>query len=195
MPTPQQREAQFEAVIAAKTAALGASLVAGLPSALPEMTEAQIIRVASLSEIVARLRPVVQRSRKDEIVEVPGCEEPGRIHKGLSLIAKGHAAMWKRREVEEDDMRVAARVARDSIPLRRLNLLMHMEKTVPIKTGVLATKANNTPESSVRWNMDELKALRVVKSFSDGASEHVFWEFKRNFLALNEAAGFEGVLR
>lgn len=190
------RQQGFEREIAERTAALGAGVVKNAGLTLPEMLEEQVVQISNLAEIVATLRPHVPRAKGNEIVEVPGAEEPGRIHKGLSLIVRGHAAMCRKSQVDDDDVRLARRVSRDSIPLRRFTVLREMQEGKSVSAVALAN-SSDIPQSTVRWNLEELEALRAVRRVPKGFSQDEWeWQVTDNFAELNRAAGFErGILR
>jgi len=190
-----------EEEIAKTTAALGREVVCsrvaapGVRLSLPSLNVAQLKQLAALAELVATLRPQVSRAKGGEIVEVPGCEEPGRVHKSLSLIVRAHASVWNG-EVCDDDLRLAKRVARDSVPLRRLVVLEHMVAGETISVADLA-KRNKVPQGTVRYNLEELEALGAVERVASPSfgGDDCEWRLREDFLGLNRSAGYGSILK
>ncbi len=85
-------------------------------------------RIASLAEIVALARTHIFRNGygNREIEHVPEPEANTRLSQGLAAIAKGIAALNRRNEVAEDDLRDAFRVGMDCISDVRRQLLQAM---------------------------------------------------------------------
>jgi hypothetical protein len=166
-----------EVAIRKRTRELGRALiqsVSGSPrlSPLPpEMDE----RVSALSEILAICRTNVIRDSggKREIIDIPNIEEPGRIHKALAGIVWSHATLWHR-DPCEDDLRLAVRVAWDSIPPVRRLLLREFKSNIGLSPASLS-KATSIPRSTIVWHAEELCALNVLRvayCTSEGDSEY-----------------------
>ncbi len=190
-----------EKEIADGIAKFGREILLGLPQ-LPPISPEHNAQIAAMAELVATLRPHVHRNNAGEVIEVPGAEEPGRIHKGLSLIVRGHAAAWRRSAVLDDDVRLARRVACDSIPLRLYSVLrgMSMERSMLVGDIIKHRTTGKVlqPQSTARWNLVALEALRAVERVAIPGEFDVNtceWKLSEKFLRLNEEAGFSGVLR
>lgn len=121
-------------------------------------------RTANLADMVARLRGSVVRESygKHEIIDVPSIEEPSRLNKTLELLVSSHAALWER-EPGADDYRIAKRVAFDSIPSLRKSIFEFLKDGALITQSELCN-ALDLPESSVRYQCEELAALKVLKA-------------------------------
>lgn len=83
-------------------------------------------RTASLAEVVALARTHVFRNNYGdrEIEYAPEPEANTRLSQGLAAIAKGIAALNRRKEIAEDDLRDTFRVATDRISDTRRQLLL-----------------------------------------------------------------------
>lgn len=160
------RQRGHETIIRDTTTELSRSFVEGARfRSLPDLPESIFEKVGNLAELVAVLRANVPRSGggKREILGEPVPEEPGRIHKSLSGLAASHAALFQK-EVDEDDFRIARRVALDSIPSNRFNIFRHFPDPLKgewVNPQTWAKLAHSNP-STVTWNADEMAALGVL---------------------------------
>lgn len=160
------RQRGHETLIRTTTAELAAQFVASTPiRSLPDIPEPIFERISNLAEIVAILRASVPRATgsKREIMGEPIPEEPGRIHKSLSALASAHAALFRHPEVEEDDFRIAKRVALDSIPSNRFSLFRHLPPNGEWITASTWAKLAKSAASTVTWNGDEMVALGALE--------------------------------
>lgn len=141
-------------------------LAAGLliqPDRCPGLDEPQARRLAALAEIVALARNRVVRDSHGsrEIIDVPPAETPARIVKALAAVATNHAAIFGR-EVGGEDMRLAARVAMDSIPARRSQLLQAVPVNAEISRAAVA-ELTGMSSSTLDWQAEELAALGLLR--------------------------------
>jgi hypothetical protein len=116
-------------------------------------------RIASLAEIVALARTHVFRNNygNREIEYIPEPEANTRLAQGLSAIAKGIAALNQRREVSEDDLRDAFRVATDCISDARRQVLLALMHGKDIDQLPL-------PRTVRDRQLEELQALQLVEN-------------------------------
>lgn len=160
------RQRGHETIIRTTTAELAHQFVASSPfKSLPDIPASIFDSIASLAEIVAVLRAPVSRASgsKREITGQPIPEEPGRIHKSLSALASSHSALFRHEEVNEDDYRIAKRVALDSIPSDRFQVFTTLPSStdwVNIQTWAKGAKLS---ASTVGWQADELVALGALE--------------------------------
>lgn len=184
------RQRGHETTIRTTTAELARDFLAATRiSTLPEIPEGIFNKISNLSEMVAVLRASVHRNggAKREITGEPVPEEPGRIHKALSALAAAHSALFRHSEVNEDDFRIAKRVALDSIPSNRLHLfslLPSSEEWITASTWAVRAKA---AASTVAWNADEMVALGVLE-IKEG-DEIKEYRVSEKFRLLLEGAG------
>jgi hypothetical protein len=123
-------------------------------------------RLASVAEIVAIARTHVYRnsygSREIEYAPEPAANT--RISKGLASITKGIAALNNRRNVAEQDLQDAFRVALDSISDNRRRLLLAIvQGTIPESVGL--------PRTVMTRELEELEALRLITTDKSGSQQ------------------------
>ncbi len=99
-------------------------------SAPPTLSAQMTRQIAALAEIVALARTHVFRSSygKRDIDYIPEPEANTRISKGLAAIAKGIAALNRRVQVTDEELRDAFRVGMDCLPEYRRRLLLAILK-------------------------------------------------------------------
>jgi hypothetical protein len=121
---------------------------------VPTMNAHAERRIASLAELVAIARTHVFRSNfgKREIDCVPESEANTRISKGLAAIAKGLAALNRRRTVAEQDLQDVFRVGLDTIPDNRRRLLFSIAQGKNCRTVGL-------PQTVTLREIEELESL------------------------------------
>lgn len=125
----------------------------------PLMSVSMTRRIAAFAEVVAIARTHVFRESYGgrDIDYVPEPEANTRISKGLAAIAKGIAALHRRRKVTEQDLQDALRVGLDCLPeVRRKLLLAAMAgqdlKAVPI------------PSTSKERACEDLQELNILET-------------------------------
>lgn len=141
----------------------------------PKLNNEQMTRVAAMSEIVSHCRGNVPRHpMTNTICDLPQVENSGRMSKALASLISNHAALFRRAEVEEEDMLVGRRVALNTIPATRSLII----DNVPL-TGCLQTErlklSSGLPESTLSYLIADLEALGVLR-------------VKRNEIVSNEIA-------
>ncbi len=171
-----------EKQISAKMRSLAKEFYSNASSITPSLSDEQGKQVEQWAAATAILRAQVVRDSKASrtIIEAVPPEEPTRIVKSLQTISVNHAALMNR-EVNEDDMAVARRVAMDSIPSRRCSIL----RTIPLEMDNSLTwicEMTNTPKATVKWNLDELEALNVVKQTGSDKITGSKYSFTDTFL-------------
>lgn len=120
-------------------------------------------RVAALAEFTARARGVVIRDNHGErpIIDVPPAEQSPRLHKQLELLVDTHAQLFDH-PVGEEDFRIAARVAFDSIPVVRSAILRAASAPGGMHLADIARLTNISP-ATISWNLDEMVAIDIVR--------------------------------
>ena len=160
------RQRGMETIIRTTTSELAANFVNSTPIAsLPDIPDPIFEKIGNLSELVAVLRASVPRSPsgKREVLGEPVPEEPGRIHKSLSALASAHAALFHHPEVEEDDYRIARRVALDSIPSNRFSIFRTLPSTEEWINPQTWAKLSRVSPSTITWNADDMTALGALE--------------------------------
>jgi hypothetical protein len=89
----------------------------------PSFPHRLLERVASLGEFVALARAYVPRDRSDEIVGEAHAESNTRLSQELAQVGRGWAALMSENEVTEKHFALIRRVAFDSIPPLRRDIL------------------------------------------------------------------------
>lgn len=82
-----------------------------------------------VSKFVAHLRVHVRKEshgKKRTIVGDSGTESPTRIIKSLAVLAKGNATLFRKNKVDEEDVRLAGRLALDSLPAGRISIIKEL---------------------------------------------------------------------
>jgi hypothetical protein len=92
---------------------------------VPECSEPLKHRIVRLARLLATMRTHIERDHKTkEIVNVPEPEGPSRIAQQLLKLGQGLALINRRTEITPADLTILARVALDSMPQRRRQLLV-----------------------------------------------------------------------
>lgn len=119
-------------------------------------------RIAAMAEFTARARGIVKRDRHDNIAFVPPAEQATRLHKSMELVVSTHAKLFEHDEAQLDDYKLAVRLGWDCIPINRSRILGALPPDgTPIYRADL-TRLLGIPESTVKWNLDDLLALGLV---------------------------------
>lgn len=122
--------------------------------------------IAPFANAIAILRGHVVREHdwKREIIEVPEPEGPTRIMKAMSQIARAHAAMFKRPEIEGPDLRIARRLGLDTVPPARRLLLYKVLGAGADGIGwANLVRATGLPPTSVSRHAEEMEALGILR--------------------------------
>lgn len=140
----------------------------------------------ALAECVAWLRCHVDRDHKDRIMYAGQPEMPTRLIQSFTQVARAHASLFHR-DIDESDVRLARRVAIDTIPLSRLKVFQAIPDGTDISRSDVA-RLTALANSTVGWIAEELKALRVIKVERDDVND-TRYSFTDEFAELKEKAG------
>jgi hypothetical protein len=159
---------------------------------LPKLEEPWRTKVVHLAKLTAIMRGHVVRNSHGgrEIIDGPFIEEIGRLSKVLARLMASHARLWDR-PPEKDDLRIARRVALDTIPNNRRRLLEHIPDHASITRGEIV-KDTGIPPTTALWVGEELQALGVVNLTQDTLGEFSF-KFTDKFQNLKDKT-FENAL-
>lgn len=141
----------------------------------------------TLAEVVATLRCHVDRDQKDRIMYAGQPEMPTRLIQGFTQIARAHASLFHR-DINEQDLQLARRLAIDTIPMTRLRLF----QSIPDEASITRTeivKLTGLARSTVTYIADELHALQVLKIDKDEDSQS--YAFTESFQELKYNAGLQ----
>lgn len=134
--------------------------------------------IAYLAEIVAITRAKVERDKswKREIIEEPEPEGPTRIMKAMCQVAAGHASLMRRCHIDNEDLKVSKRLAIDSIPPARWNVISAFRSHSSGNLGTVLGFASllrrtQIPQSTLNWALEELEHLGIVEMVESAAEK------------------------
>lgn len=181
------RQCGHEVEIAAKTAKLGQEALERLNNkSRPALPGPLIDRILALGEIVALARNHVVRDSMGsrDIIDLSPAEGPSRIVKALRSVIVNYAAMFQRDPTQED-MRLAIRLATNSIPSRRFSILSSIPCDTEMEINDII-KLAQMPRMSLLWQLDELEALSLLVKVSSG--DVTTYRYSKNLQELWEMA-------
>lgn len=150
-----------ESGIGLTTAKLGKEIFGLLPKDRPALTFAMEERIIGLAELVALSRSHITRDTPSrEIISIDDAEGSARILKALRGTLVNYAALFNR-ECSGEDMRIAVRLAMDSIPHGRATVLTSIPCDAPMSFTDLQT-TTKLPISTLQWHLDELEAIGLL---------------------------------
>ena len=168
------RQRGNEAVILATTQRLGKDFasrpskqLAPLPDALGEVT-------ARYAQMTATLRANVSRDSRgrNEIIDIPSIEEPTRLNKTFELIVSAYASLYSR-DPEDADLRLAKRVAWDSVPFSRELVTKCFSGGQALTVSELSRRTS-IPATTTRRICEDLEALGVLTKNSSPMTDEEF---------------------
>ena len=164
------KQQRHEGDIAARTASLGRELISSLPNDRPDLPEFMNDRIIALAELVAQGRSHVTRDSFGEraVISIDEAEGTTRILKALASILVNHSALFHR-ECDEEDMRLAVRLAMNSIPNSRSRILSSIPPNATIEFAHLQLLTGMIP-ASLTWQLDELEALSILIRTTSGTT-------------------------
>lgn len=129
----------------------------------PRLIPTDMSRVAAMSEIVSHCRGAVPRHQiTNAICDLPQIENSGRMSKALASLISNHAALFRRTEIIEEDIKVGRRVALNTIPATRSLIIDSIPLEGAISTDRLQL-VTGLPESTISYIVGDLEALGVVR--------------------------------
>lgn len=123
-----------------------------------------------LATMVAKLRTSVKWEKINnrwKLIDVDEMEMPSRIMKSLVMIARGAATLDRRKSIDSNDLELAKRVAKDSIPRNRWRVIkpiledFHCEQSVPELRK--KTKMSNFMLERTLEELQELETIMVTE--------------------------------
>jgi len=120
-----------------------------------------------IAEFVAIARTAVPRDRNKQLLYLPSPEHGTRLVKQLGKLMNCIAINRGKKSVGGKEVSMAGRVALDSIPAIRLNVLRSIDSSTSTQEIVEST---NLPISTVRLELENLKLLNVVHLVEKGIS-------------------------
>jgi hypothetical protein len=156
-----------------------------LPSTIIHPAGEIMERLINLSRIVAMTRAQVIRVGND-IVDVPDYESPTGIAKALAAVVSARAALYRRDHITDGDLKLAIKLAMDSIPMRRAKILEWTPRNDTTTWGEIRKHTGQAP-SSLKWHLDELMALGIMHK-DEASVDDCCWGFTKSFQDLWDKA-------
>lgn len=141
----------------------------------------------ALAEVVAYMRCHVERDQKDRIMYAGQPEMPTRIIQAFTQVARAHASIFHR-DINESDVKLARRIAVDTIPFSRLRIF----QCIPDEADIIRSdvmKMTMLARTTVNYIVDELQALQVLKISKDADGDSPSYSFTDDFQELKYKAG------
>jgi hypothetical protein len=132
-------------------------------------TEWESTGLVDLASLVARLRVTIKRETvgsKRHISSIDQPELPTRILKSLAQIARGSATIARRNEVAEEDIRLARRVALDTLPPYRAAIIRALVKDPSYELrATRLTEVVKIPKMSFNRVIEDLTSIGAVETY------------------------------
>lgn len=137
-------------------------------------------QIVALAEIVSIGRGHVIRDSRGsrEIISVPEPEAPTRTAYALAQVAFAHAALFRQKEIADNNVDIVRRLALDSLPPARRSIINAVLKSDAAVTVADFEKLTRRPRSSLEWSLDEMQSLGVVEN---AAGNTLAYQFTENF--------------
>jgi hypothetical protein len=135
-----------------------------------------------LAGMVAWSRGSVERRGK-EVLDVGEMESSTRIAMAMARIAQGHASLFHKAAVDEEDLALATRVGWDSVPSKR-RVLLDLLPDAPAEVSLAdLIERSGIWRNAVTATMDEMEALGIVVKYETGDDEveAVFYKLSEKF--------------
>lgn len=144
---------------------------------LMELIDPDDYGLTHLAESVAVLRAHVERNFQKQIVYAAEPEFATRILASMVHLARSHATLFRKDRVDSEDIAVARRMAFDSIPPMRCQIIKTMKAA--FDKGDVCRWAHiadtvRISASSLDWALDEMSALNILK-VEDGNEKTVIF--------------------
>ena len=156
-----------------------------LSTSVPILLEAQLARLASVASFITAARsPVLRDAATREFDYAPQPEMPGRFGRQLSSLVSGIARVNGHREVQEGDMTLATRVARDCVPpirAKAIEALLLGPRLV--QTQHVQAHCPGCSPTAVRRALEDLEALGIVEREEGGEGRDTSWTIRDEWVA------------
>ncbi|KPK23307.1 MAG: hypothetical protein AMJ70_03835 [Dehalococcoidia bacterium SG8_51_3] len=147
---------------------------------LVEVEETIQERIKALADVTAKLRSEVPRDRLHKVLYHPQAEVGTRINKQLLKLGQSLAIFYENASVGEDEYGALLRIAKDSIPRQRTQLVEGLYNAEPMNTKEAGDIAN-IPTDTAKELLEDLWMLELV----DRSGDHVFeWQLAEETSAL-----------
>lgn len=135
---------------------------------LPTIPDSIKMRIIYSSQLIARLRGVVERQNyTDVIVYKPSAEVATRLAKQFTKLGMGITMFLGKEQMGEEELKLIQQVARNTSPDRIEEVIKQMWKALPDRDDSISTfdicQKTRLPMTTIQRVMDDLMLLRVVK--------------------------------
>ena len=179
---------EHQAVVSAEIRSAAKQFAYRPDCSLPKSTKDQRDQIYWMAKVVCALRRGVNQER-GKVTSADDEEGPGRTTKSLLITAKAHAALFGRITLAGEDVEIAAKLAMDSIPHQRRDILRYFPRD-PKKSIV---KPDIVKETGMNYTilgrlMDGLVQMGLVTRW-DGNQDS--FSVKERFGDLVEKSGLD----
>lgn len=119
--------------------------------------------IMNLCMLAAELRRNVHREGND-ISIVDSAEHPTRLIKALISVARGHGMLMRKKETDEDDMKLAKGLCLSTIPRHRLTIIRYLlscpNHTAPQDEIIYDL---DVPRSTTKRRLEDLQAINAIQ--------------------------------
>jgi hypothetical protein len=149
-------------------------------------------RVKALANITAKLRSEVARDRFHKVQYQPNAEVGTRLSKQLLKLGQALAIFYENSTVSADEYEALLRIARDSIPRQRMQLVLALIGAEPMNTREAGDKAK-IPTDTAKELLEDLWMLKLVERSGDNVFS---WQLAddTNALLLESGLGTQNTL-
>jgi hypothetical protein len=119
-------------------------------------------QIKALGNITAKLRSEVPRDRYHTVLYFPEAEIGTRLTKQLLKLAQALAIFHEHSTIGHDEMKCLIRVAKDSIPKQRLELVTALVDSKEFLSTTIIGEASNIPTQTAKESLEELWMLKLV---------------------------------
>jgi hypothetical protein len=140
------------------------------------LKDGEIEQLIKAADIVTYTRTAVERDYQGDVIDAHAPEMPTRFAKQLGQMVRGGLAIGMDREAA---MRLALRCARDSIPPRRIHILLDLADN-PGSRVVDVSKRVVMPWRTTRRELEALHMLGLLRcdeEQSSGPEEKTVWRY------------------
>lgn len=149
-------------------------------------------RIEALANITAKLRSEVDRDRYHKVMYQPQAEVGTRLNKQLLKLGQALAIYYESPSVGEEEYCALLRIARDSIPNQRMQLVLALTGAEPMNTKEAGAIAK-IPTDTAKELLEDLWMLKLVNRSGDNVFS---WQLAddTNALLLESGLGTQNTL-
>jgi len=119
-------------------------------------------QIKALGNITAKLRSEVARDRYHSVLYYPQAEIGTRLTKQLLKLGQALAVYREHDEIGDEELHCLLRVARDSIPRQRLELVQALNQELDFVDSKHAGDSCNTPTQTAKESLEDIWMLKLI---------------------------------